>query len=86
MSKNMVDPEGPQMASQCGAYELRTGYARLHARTHRYVTLLSHGNSGYAKAPECFVIRTLPVLITYTFNPTIFIGTTLRTILYACII
>jgi hypothetical protein len=25
MSKNMVEPEGPQMMSQCGAYELHAG-------------------------------------------------------------
>jgi hypothetical protein len=25
MSKNMIEPEGPQMTSQYGAYELRAG-------------------------------------------------------------
>jgi hypothetical protein len=48
MSKNMVEPEGPQMTSQHGACALRVGLARLytgmrmhtptrpsiHARTH----------------------------------------------------
>jgi hypothetical protein len=33
MSKNMVEPEGPQMTSQYGVYELHSGKARLHART-----------------------------------------------------
>jgi hypothetical protein len=32
MSKNMVEPEGPQMTSQRGAYALRAGLARPHAR------------------------------------------------------
>ena len=30
--KNMVETEGPQMTSQYGAYTLRAGVARLHAR------------------------------------------------------
>jgi hypothetical protein len=34
MSKNIVEPEGPQMMSQCGAYELHDGQARLHSHTH----------------------------------------------------
>jgi hypothetical protein len=33
MSKNLVEPEGPQKTSQYGAYALRAGLARLHART-----------------------------------------------------
>ena len=33
MSKNVVEPEGPQITSQYGAYELHAGKARLHART-----------------------------------------------------
>ena len=32
MSKNMVEPEGPQMTSQYGAYALHAGLARLYAR------------------------------------------------------
>jgi hypothetical protein len=37
MSKNTVETEGPQMTSQYGAYALRAGLARLHARicTHK---------------------------------------------------
>ena len=30
MSKNMVEPEEPQMTSQYGAYELHASYASLH--------------------------------------------------------
>ena len=45
MSKNMVEPEGPQMTSQYGAYTLNDGYGKLHAhprawtpaRTHRQI-------------------------------------------------
>jgi hypothetical protein len=32
MSKNMVEPQRPQMTSEYGAYELYTGQARLYAR------------------------------------------------------
>jgi hypothetical protein len=32
MSTNMMEPEGPQMTSQYGAYALRAGLARLRAR------------------------------------------------------
>jgi hypothetical protein len=31
MSTNMVEPEGPQMTLQYGAYKLHAGYAKLHA-------------------------------------------------------
>ena len=33
VSKNIVEPEGPQMTSQYGAYELHDGQARLHSHT-----------------------------------------------------
>ena len=33
MSKNVVEPEGPQMTSQYGAYALDAGLASLHTRT-----------------------------------------------------
>jgi hypothetical protein len=32
MSKNTVETKGPQMTSQYGAYVLRSGLARIHAR------------------------------------------------------
>ena len=45
MSKDMVEPEGPQMMSQYGAYVLNTGQARLHAcmhmHTHKYVIFIA---------------------------------------------
>ena len=39
MSKNMVEPEGPQMTLQYGAYALHTESARLdmHTHTHRQI-------------------------------------------------
>ena len=33
-----------------------------------YVILLFHSKSGYTNAPECNIIRTLPVLLKYIFN------------------
>jgi hypothetical protein len=35
-SENVVDTEGPQMTSQYGAYALRAGLARLHARKRKH--------------------------------------------------
>ena len=32
MSKNIVEPEGPQMTSHYGAYALHAGQVRLHER------------------------------------------------------
>jgi hypothetical protein len=39
-----------------------TKATRTHAHTHKIVILLFHGDSGYANAPHCYVIRTFPVL------------------------
>jgi hypothetical protein len=44
MSKNVAEPERPQMTLQYGAYELHAGQAWLHARTrantHKYVIFI----------------------------------------------
>jgi hypothetical protein len=55
MSKNIVEPEGPQMSSQNGAYALLAGLARLHARmriqtptrpgTHMYARTRKHAHT-----------------------------------------
>jgi hypothetical protein len=38
-------------------------HTRAHARTQKYVTVIGfHGNSCFAKAPQCYVTRTLPAL------------------------
>ena len=42
MSQNMVEPEGPQMTSQCGPYELHTGQASLHARMGMHTRAHTH--------------------------------------------
>ena len=38
-------------------------YKHTHSHIMKYL-LLINGNSGYANAPECYVIRTLSVLLT----------------------
>jgi hypothetical protein len=48
MSKSMVETEGPQTTSQHGAYALRVGIARLHARTCMH-TPTSLGNQMHAR-------------------------------------
>jgi hypothetical protein len=45
VSKNMVEPEGPQTTSQYGAYALHAGKARLHAGTHMHTPTLTHARS-----------------------------------------
>jgi hypothetical protein len=48
------------------------GYKYTHTHTHTHThtqvvcySLLSHGNNGCTNAPQCYVIRTLPVLFVY---------------------
>ena len=36
---------------------------RCHTHTNTQYLLLFHGNSGYSKAPQCYVIRTLPIFM-----------------------
>ena len=31
--------------------------------------MLYHGNNGYANVPQCYIIRTLPVLLCSVMNP-----------------
>jgi len=57
-----------QATDDCGACALHGGYLRLHTHTHTHThslnmqySLLFHYNNGYANAPQCYVIRTLPV-------------------------
>jgi hypothetical protein len=40
ISKNIVEPEGPQMTPEYGAYKLHAGIARLHARTRMHTPTL----------------------------------------------
>ena len=49
---------------QYGACALHAGYLRLQTHTHNMQDIiLFHGNKGYANAPQCHVIRTVPVLL-----------------------
>jgi hypothetical protein len=44
-------------------YKHAHAHAHKHARTDKYVILIAfRGNNGFANAPQCCVIRTLPVL------------------------
>jgi len=39
-------------------------HTHTHTHTHNmYYLLLFHGNNGYANAPQCYVLCTLPVLL-----------------------
>jgi hypothetical protein len=60
MSKNMVEPEGPQMTSQYGAYALHGGLTRLQSRT-RMHTPTSPGTYMHARTRR-------PILNTYCFS------------------
>ena len=62
MQNNMLEPDKSQM--QYDAYALLPGYLRLwtHTQKMKYL-LLFHCNSCCTKAPRCYVIRTLPVLL-----------------------
>jgi len=40
----------------------RAGHATDNAHTQYEITLVFNGNNGYANAPHCYVIYTLPVL------------------------
>jgi hypothetical protein len=80
MSKNVVETEGPQMTSQYGAYALRAGLARVHTRMRMHMPTRPGANlhartqartrkhthtDGLVKAPQCYGIRTLPVLFVF---------------------
>jgi len=51
-----------------------------------YVILFFHGNGGYANAPQCYVIRTLPVfgLLYLTVIPTFVAGDPVTVLLCVC--
>jgi hypothetical protein len=89
ISKDMEEPEGPQITSQYGAYALHAGLARLyalmrmhtpmrpgtriHARTHahtdQYIILIAFPRQQLlANAPQCDVVRTLPVLFNTVYG------------------
>ena len=45
ISKNVVETEGPQMTSQCGACVLRAGLARLCAHAHAQAPTCTHAHT-----------------------------------------
>jgi hypothetical protein len=72
MSKNVVEPERPQVAIwrmrvECWISKATRAQAHASARaptlTHAGVLFL--GSSGFGNAPQCCIIRTLPVLLTF---------------------
>ena len=69
MRKDMVKPDRPQMKIKYGAEKVRFASrmtkARIHPHTHNiYYLLPFQPNNGYANAPPCYVIRTLPISFT----------------------
>jgi hypothetical protein len=65
MSKNVVEPEATGDNIIWRTYFASWIRKATRARAHAQIcnTLLLHGNRGFVKASNCFVIRTLPVLL-----------------------
>ena len=63
MCKNIAEPDKPQMTIEYGSCALHAGYLRLqtHTQNMQYL-LLFHANNGWTNAPQCYVIRVLPVV------------------------
>jgi hypothetical protein len=82
MSKNVVQPEATDdnmalhEATRAQAHSLTREPTPTHIHTSTHAppppqrnmqySLLFHGNNGYVNAPQCYVIRTLPVLLLRT--------------------
>ena len=83
MSKNMVEPYRPQMTiwrcvacwiikatrAQASARLPTHALTHTHTQTHRNMQhfLLFQCNNGFLNAPQCYVLRTLPVFL-YIYN------------------
>jgi len=65
---------------QWGARALHAGYLRLQTHAHSFFT----ANNGYANAPQCYIIRTLPVSFESTTEG--HIHTETMEILQACLV
>ena len=60
MWKNMVEPERPQVTT----FRMRIAcWIPKATNTHSEYVILLHCNNGYTNAPQCYVIRTLPLLL-----------------------
>jgi hypothetical protein len=72
--KNIVDPDRPKMQNNTTPEKMRFAYritkARIETHTHISYLWLFHGNNGYANAPQCYVIRRLPILLYFTSGVT----------------
>ena len=75
ISKNVVEPEATndniiwrmrfpcwiRLHAHASAHPTRTDARRVRTCA-QYVRLLFHGNTGFAKVPQCYIICALPVL------------------------
>jgi len=65
--KNMLKPYRPQMHNIIPRMRLECWITKATNTHSEYVyVLLFHGSNGYAKGSQCYVIRTLSVLLIYT--------------------
>ena len=74
MLKNVVELERPLMTIQYGARALHSGKVRLHARARAGLRTQKflHGNNGFVNTPQCYIIRTLPLICFSTYLYTVF--------------
>ena len=59
---NMVKPETPQMTIRRMRFACWITKA-THTHANMYCSLVFHGNNGFANVPQCYVTRTLPLVI-----------------------
>jgi hypothetical protein len=71
MWKSMVESDRPQITIQYGACFACwiTKATDTHIQNMQYL-LLFHGNNDYTKALQCYVIRKLPILLYWLWEPT----------------
>jgi hypothetical protein len=66
MSKNVVEPERPQIAIWWRVACCISKATRAEAHTQKYVILLFHCHSDFVYASQCYVTRTVRVLFFYS--------------------
>jgi hypothetical protein len=74
--KHMPSPVRPQPHTDTRARAHTHTHPRACVRTHRTIQylLLFHDNNGFINAPQCYVIRTLPVLLIIPLSPEAFLN------------